>query len=557
MSNNNEQVKMIPLGGLGEVGKNMTLLEYHGQILIIDMGINFPEEDNPGVDYVIPNISYLKGREEDILGVIFTHGHYDHIGAVPYFLNKLGNPPIYGAPLTMGIIEKRQDDYPAQPKLNKTVIADGSHIELGPFKIEFFHQNHNIPHNLGLFIETPVGNILHSGDFKFDRKPQNGPSTNFEKLKELGERDVHLMLSDSTGAEIEGSSLSEQTISDSMEDIFQEATGRVIIATFSSLINRVQTIIELSEKYNRKVIIEGYGMSTNVEIARNLELLDIPEGILVDRNDASDLPDEETTIICTGAQGEERAALMKITNKKHRFFELKENDAVVFSSSVIPGNERSVQNLRDDILRQGADIYHYDMMDIHAKGHAQAEEIKELIEMIDPNYLIPFHGQYSMLVRHKELAEETGIPEETIIIENGEPAIITPQKVYEADDQINAKPVMVDGSGVGDVGGVVLHDRKELAESGIFVLIVALDEDSKKLLNSPDIISRGFVYLRESQDLLAETRKKTREIIKECSRSRKKSNAKHIKKDLEERIEDFLYSKTKRRPIVLPVVIEV
>ncbi len=553
----NEKGKVVPLGGLGEVGKNMTLLEYEGQILIIDMGLNFPEDDSPGVDYIIPNISYLKGRKEDILGVVFTHGHYDHIGAVPYFMNKLGNPALYGSPLTMGIIEQRQDDFPSQPKLNKTAVEDGSIIKLGPFKVEFFHQNHNIPQNLGLFIETPVGNILHTSDFKFDKTPQNGPSTDFKKLKEFSERGVHLMLSDSTGAEIEGSSLSEKTISENMEEIFQNAKGRIITATFSSLINRVQDIIELSEKYGRKVVIEGYGMKTNVELARNLGLISFSKGTLVERKNADSLPDNKTTIICTGAQGEERAALMRITQGQHRFFELRERDTVVFSSSVIPGNERSVQNLRDDILRQGADVYHYKMMDIHAKGHAQSEEIEEMIKLMKPNYLIPIHGQYSMLVRHKKIADKTGVPEKTVIIENGEPVELTPQKVYKTDEQINTKPVMVDGSGVGDVGGVVLYDRKELAESGIFVVIVVLDKKTKKLKNSPDIISRGFVYLRESQDLLAETRKKTREIIKEASRSRKTANSKKIKKEMEQKIEDFLYSKTRRRPIVLPVVIEV
>ncbi len=552
-----KKLKVIPLGGMGEVGKNMTLLEYERQILIIDMGLNFPEDDSPGVDYIIPNISYLKGRNKDILGVVFTHGHYDHIGAVPYFLNKIGNPPLYGSPLTMGIIEKRQEDFPNQPKLNKIVVEDGSKIELGPFKVEFFHQNHNIPHNLGLFIETPVGNILHTSDFKFDKTPQNGPATDFKKLEGFGKKGVHLMFSDSTGSEIEGSSLSEKTISENMENIFKSSKGRIITATFSSLINRVQDIFELSEKYGRKVVIEGYGMKTNIEIARNLGLMKIKKGSIIDPKKAGNIPDEKTTIICTGAQGEERAALMRITNGQHRFFGLRKGDTVVFSSSVIPGNERSVQNLRDDILRQGATVYHSKMMDVHAKGHAQSEEILKILEIIKPNFLVPVHGQYSMLVKHKELADATGIPQKTEILENGEVLILTPEKMFKSDETINVKSVMVDGSGIGDVGGVVLYDRKELAESGIFVVIVVLDRKTKKLQNSPDIISRGFVYLRESQDLLAQTRKKTRDIIKEATSSNKKAGAQEIKKEMERKIEDFLYSKTKRRPIVLPVVIEI
>lgn len=551
-----KNLRVIPLGGIGEVGKNMTVLEYEKQILIIDMGLNFPEDDSPGVDYVIPNISYLKGRNKDILGVVFTHGHYDHIGAVPYFLNKIGNPPLYASPLTMGIIEKRQEDFPNQPKLNKTVVEDGSTIELGPFKVEFFHQNHNIPHNLGLFIETPVGNILHTSDFKFDPTPQNGPASNFKKLGSFGRRGIHLMLSDSTGSEIEGHSLSEKTISKNMENIFQDAKGRILTATFSSLINRVQDIIELSEKYGRKVIIEGYGMKTNVEIARNLGLIKIKKGTILEPKKAGTIPDEKTTIICTGAQGEERAALVRITNGKHRFFKIRKGDTVVFSSSVIPGNERLVQNLHDDILRQGATVYHSKMMDIHAKGHAQSEELKKMIEIMKPNFLMPVHGQYSMLIKHKELAKNTQVSPKTEILENGEVGILTPEKFFKSKETVNAKSVMVDGSGIGDVGGVVLYDRKELAENGIFVVIVVIDKKTKKLQNSPDIISRGFVYLRESQDLLAQTRKKTREIIKTTVNSNKKAGAQEIKKDMERKIEDFLYTQTKRRPIVLPVVIE-
>ncbi len=556
MSQTEKKLRIIPLAGLGEVGRNMTLLEYEGQILIIDMGLNFPEEDSPGVDYIIPNISYLEERKRDILGVLFTHGHYDHIGAVPYFLNKLGNPPLYGSALSMGIIEKRQDEFPNQPKINKLIVEDGTKIEIGPFKVEFFHQNHNIPQNLGIFIETPVGNVLNTSDFKFDLTPQNGPATNFQKLEDFGKRGVHLMLSDSTGAEIDGSSLSEKTISENMEEIFKKAKGRIITATFSSLINRVQDIIELSEKYDRKVVIEGFSMKSNIELSRNLGLMNIKKGTIVDPKKAGDLPDEETTIICTGAQGEGGAALMRITNGRHRFFELKKGDTIVFSSSVIPGNERAVQNLRDDILRQGADIYHSKMMDIHAKGHAQREEITKMIQMLKPNFLVPIHGQYSMFIEHKRLADATGIPQKTVIMENGEVGILTPEKFYTTDEKINVKPVMVDGSGIGDVGGVVLHDRKELASSGIFAVIVVIDKKAKKLKNSPDIISRGFIYLRESQDLLAETRKKTREIIKE-SLQKKNVETKDIKKDMEKKIEDFLYTKTKRRPIVLPVVIEV
>ena len=555
MEEEQKRLRIVPLGGLGEVGKNMMALEWDKKILIIDAGLSFPEEKNPGIDYIIPNISYLKKRKKDILGIVFTHGHYDHIGAIPYIMDDLGNPPLFGSPLTLGILEKRQEEYPNQPKLKLNKVKDGSQINLGPFNIEFFHQNHNIPDNLGLFIETPVGNIVNTSDFKFDSTPTNAPPTDFDKIKSLGKKGVLLMLSDSTGAENEGRSLSEKTICENMEKIFKEAKGRLITATFASLINRIQDIIYLSEKYGRKVVVEGYGMQTNVEIARNLKLLKIKKGTIVTPKKALDLPDNKVTLICTGAQGEERAALVRIANGEHRSFHLKSNDTVVLSSSTVPGNERAVQNLRDDILRQGATVFHSKMMDIHAKGHANEEELKEMIKMLKPKFLIPIHGQYSMLIRHKEIAESTKVPKGVFVIENGEPALLSKDGIQLEKKKISSKPVLIDGSGIGDVGGVVLYDRQELAESGIFVVIVVRDKKEKTLKNSPDIISRGFIYLRNSQDMLAASRKKIREIMKESSQNN--YDVKKTKYLLKKKLESFLYSRTKRRPIVVPVVIEV
>lgn len=553
---NEERLKIVPLGGLGEVGRNMTLLEWKEKAIIIDMGLSFPEEKTPGVDYIIPNIAYLKKNSAKILGVVITHGHYDHIGAIPYILDKIGNPPLYGSPLALGITQKRQEEFPNRPKLQLNKMENGSQISLGPFSVEFFHQNHNIPDNYGLFIETPIGNIVHTSDFKFDPTPTNAPPTDFKKLKEMGKRGVLMLMSDSTGAESEGKSLSEKVIEENLEKIFKKANGRIIASTFASLINRVQDIISLSEKYGRKVAIEGYGMKTNIEISQNLKFIKCKKGTIISSDKAERYKDHQITILSTGAQGEGNAALMRILSGQHRHFHLKKGDAVVLSSSVIPGNERAVQNLKDDIMRQGADIFHSQMMDIHAKGHAQEEELREMIRMMKPRFFMPIHGQYSMMANHVKIAKEEGILKNNIALtDNGHVISFSKEKLHVAQKPVPVNPVMIDGSGIGDVGGVVLHDRMELAESGIFVVIVAIDKSTRKVKNSPDIISRGFIYLRESQMLLTEVRKKVIDII---SSSRKtKKTAKEIKPEIKTKIESFLYSKTGRRPMVLPVVIEV
>ncbi len=554
--NSTKGLKVVPLGGLGEVGRNMMVVEWEESAIIVDMGLNFPEEKTPGVDYIIPNISYLQKNPKKILGLFLTHGHYDHIGAIPYLLDKVGNPPIFGSPLTLGIVKKRQEEFPLQPKLQTYEIKAGEKVELGVFCVEFFHQNHNIPEGNGLLIRTPMGNIVNTSDFKFDVTPTNAPPTDIEKLKDIGERGVLLLMSDSTGAEAEGRSLSEKTIEANLEKIFQKAKGRIITATFASLLNRIQDIITLSEKYNRKVVIEGYGMKTNIEIARNLKLIKTKKGTIISADKGLNANDNELTILSTGAQGEGNAALMRILSKQHRHFRLKKGDTVVLSSSVIPGNERAVQNLKDDIMRQGADIYHSQMMDIHAKGHAQQEELRDMINLMKPQYFMPIHGQFSMMANHAKIAEEEGIAKENIaLIDNGYVILIDEKGMRTSKSSLPVTPVMVDGSGVGDVGGVVLHDRMELADSGIFVVIAVIDKKTRKIKNSPDIISRGFIYLRESQELLTEARKKVMGIVSEAEKEKKP--VKDIKNDIKSRIENFLFSKTKRRPMVLPVVIEV
>ncbi len=551
-------LRIIPLGGLGEVGLNMILLEYGRDILIIDMGFGFPGEDMPGIDCVIPNISYLRGKEKNILGAIITHGHYDHIGAIPYIIPKIGSIPMYGSCLTKGLILKRQEDFPNQPKLNIETVKDGSRIKLGPFRIEFFRQNHNIPDNLGLFIETPVGNLLHTSDFKFDESPVNEPPTDFEKLKNIGKKGVLLLMSESTGAEEEGHSLSEKTIFENLDKIFEKTKGRIIAASFASLINRIQQLITLSERYKRKVAIEGYSMKTNVEIAQNLKRINAQKGTIIKSKDIGKFPDSQITVICTGAQGEEGAVFMRIANREHKFIHLKKEDTIIFSSSVVPGNERTVQILKDEFHRQGAKVFHYRMMDIHASGHARQEELKQMLRIMSPKFFLPIYGQYSMLVRHAELAEEEGIPKKNIVVaENGQVVNLSRNRIFKEKKEVPSNYVMVDGLGIGDVGEVVLRDRHTLAEDGMFVIVVVVDRQAGKVKGSPDIISRGFVYLRESKELLKETRRRVIGIVNRAAGSGGAVNWSYVKNELRNRIGQFLFSKTKRRPMILPVVIEV
>ena len=551
-------IQVLPLAGLGEVGRNMTLLEYKGKILIIDMGLKMPEDDMPGIDYVIPNIKYLKGKEKNIVGVVFTHGHYDHIGAVPYLIGKLHYPIMFASGLTKGIIIRRQQDFPFQKKLNIHKVKDGDEVKLGPFSVEFFKQNHNIADNMGLFIKTPMGNIVHTSDFKFDPTPIYDKPTDFNRLKRLGQRGVLLLMSDSTGAEEEGHSLSEKTIMENLEKIFIESKGKIIAATFGSLINRIQQLITLSEKYKRYVAIDGHTMRTNVEICKKLGYIKTKRGTIINPKSMQKYPDNKITLICTGAQGEEQAVLMRVANMEYPYLKIRKGDAVIFSSSVIPGNERTVQRLKDELYRQKAKVYHYKMMDIHASGHARREELRQMIELMKPKFFMPVHGQYSMLVNHAELAQECGVPEKNIaILDNGDALIIQKSGIKIEKEKAPSNYVMVDGLGIGDFGEVVLRDRQALATDGIFVIITVVSNETGKVVGSPDIISRGFVYLRKSQNLLAETRRKTIEIVNQAAGQGRSVNWAYVKNILRNKLGDFLFLKTKKRPMILPVVIEV
>ncbi|MFH1643175.1 MAG: ribonuclease J [Patescibacteria group bacterium] len=555
-----QKINIIPLGGLGEVGRNMTLLEYQDQILVIDMGLSFPEETMHGIDYVIPNITYLKEKKKNIVGAVFTHGHYDHIGAVPHIIDKVWrrNLPIYASPLTKGIIMKRQKDFPNMPPLILNDVKNGSKIKIGVFQVEFFKQNHSIPDNMGLIITTPIGRIIHTSDFKFDLHPVNDEPTDFNKLKRIGSSPTLLLMSDSTGAEQEGHSFSEEEVFKNLEIIFEKSKGKIITATFSSLLNRIQQVITLSEKYGRKVLVEGYSMKANTEISKYLGYLKSKKGTLVKKGGIRNIPDNKLTIVCTGAQGETSAALMRIVNKENKSIKLRKNDVVILSSSIVPGNERAVQFLKDNILRQGADVFHYKMMDIHAGGHGLREELKTILEIIKPRFFMPIHGQHSMLISHSKLAQSIGIPEKNIAVaENGQVLELTNSRFFISDKSVPSEPVMVDGLGVGDVGEVVLKDRQILAEDGMFVIVVIIDRKTGRVKGSPDIISRGFVYLRESKNLLKETRGKVIDIINKTTGSGNAVNLTNVKEEIRKKIGLFFLTKTQRKPMILPVIIEV
>lgn len=561
----NENLKIVPLGGLGEVGRNMMVLEYKDDIVIIDMGVRFREEDMPGIDYIIPNIAYLKGKEKYIRGIIITHGHFDHTGAIPYIIDKLGNPPIYTTPLTKMMILKRHEEFPNLPKLEiHTVIKEFTHevqkFNLGTyFSVEPFHVNHTIPDSVGLAISTPVGTILHTCDFKFDFTPVGDYPTDLNVYSNIGAKGVLALLSDSTGSEQPGHTISESVVLENLNEIFEATKGRLIISTFSSLLTRIQQIILLAEKHNRKVVIEGYSMKSSVEIAKELGYIKMEKGTIIDVKNIDDYPPEKIIILCTGAQGDGGAALMRIANREHRFVQLRKNDTVVFSSSVVPGNERTVQFLKDLIARQGAKIFHYKMMDIHASGHAQIEDLKLMISLIKPKFFIPIHGQFYMLQSHAELAKGMGYTDDKIgLSENGDIIELNKEKLSIAKQVVPVNYVMVDGLGVGDVGEVVLRDRRVLAEDGMFVIITILDAKTGRVRGNPDIISRGFVYLRESKEMLSEVRKRTKYIVEKSASGRDaEMNYEYVKDNVREKIGQFLFQQTQRRPMILPVVIEI
>ena len=570
-----EGLRVFALGGLEEVGRNMSILEYGDNILIIDMGLQFPEEDMPGIDYIIPNTSYLRGKEKNIVGVVITHAHYDHIGGIPHLIPRLGNPPIYGTDLTLAIIKKRQEEYKdISSKLELHQITKDSKLSLGVFNLEFFNVSHNIPAAVGVIVHTPEGIVIHTGDFKIDERSDVAGTTDLEKLAKISEQKPLLLMSDSTNASQSGKQLSEIDIVTDLEEVVRSAKGRLIFGTFSSLLGRLNEIIQLGAKYKRKVIIEGRSMKINIEIAKELGYITIPKGTVIPVEDMKNYKNHEIMILATGAQGEDRAVLMRIANHEHRFIEVEPGDTFVFSSSVIPGNERTVQRLTDKLYREGVEVINYRMMDIHAGGHARQEDLQKIIELVRPKFVMPIEGNHSFLCIHGKIAKKAGLSDEQIMIaDNGQVIECVGGVCKKTKEKVPTDYVFVDGLGVGDVGDVVLRDRQMLAQDGMFVVIATFDSKTRRLRGNADLISRGFVYMRESKELQIEVGKLVRSIVEHSAgnpralRAEQSSydgnhaggeiNWAYIKDNIREEVGEFLYHKTHRHPMVIPVVIEV
>ncbi|MFH1456630.1 MAG: ribonuclease J [Patescibacteria group bacterium] len=551
-----DKLRIIPLGGCEEVGRNMTIFEYKSDIVIIDMGLQFPEENMPGIDYIIPNTEYLKGKEKNIRGVVFTHGHMDHIGAAPILLERLGNPLVAGSKLTVHMIKGRQEDYKKGSSKNiKTKLIDSFNytLKLGNFKVKFFPVAHSIMEAMGIILETPLGTIIHPGDWKIDKEKNKG-KTGYEHLVKF--RKPTVLMLESLGVHYNKPAVPEDEMYKNIEKLVASAPGRVIIGTFSSNIERIKVVLEMAEKYGRKVSVDGFSMKTNIQIAKNLGIVKFDLRSLIDIKKTLDLLDNKVIIMCTGAQGEENAVLDRIANGVHRFIKFKKTDTVIFSSSVIPGNERTVQRIKDLIYRQSDNVIHSEIMDIHSGGHATASDVKEMIKIINPTYFIPVYANHYMLKEAAKLAKELGYTDKNIFIpDNGSVFELDKKQMKILDKKVAADPVFVDGLGISNLQNVVLRDRQILAEEGMVVVITTLVRHSGKLVHNPDIISRGFVYLKENKELIDLTRKKVRHIVDD--RKTKEIDADFLKNKIRNDIGQFLFSKTGKRPMVLPVVIEV
>lgn len=550
------QLKFIPLGGLEEIGRNCSYFEYGNEIVIVDVGIQFPEEATPGVDFIIPNVSSLENRKKDIRAIILTHGHFDHIAAIHYLIEKLGNPPILTSAFTKAIVEKRHEEFPNAPKLNFITVKNGSKIPISEhLTADFFSVGHTIPEALGFILNTPAGKMVNFGDFRLDID-SNGKPTNLDIFYRLAEEKIHSIFIDSTNSDSPGFSASERVVEENLNNILKNARGRVIIATFSSLVDRLLAIIKTAYLIGRKVAVNGRSMKNNLEIAKQLGYFKEVKDQIVPLEDLNKFPDEKVIILTTGAQGESNAGLMKIVSGEHKTVRLKEHDTIVFSSSVVPGNERSVQFLQDNIARQVDEVYNSKFLDIHASGHAHREDIKLILEIIKPKFVIPIHGYYFKRKSLIKISREAGMSaDQVIMMDNGEVAEITEKDFRVTQEKVPSSYVMVDGLGVGDVEEVVLRDRLNLAQEGMVVAVVAIDRRSNRVLKNPDIISRGFIYIKENQEMLEDMRRKIRAIISRMP-AHQEIDADYLKTLIREQIGQFLYTKTKRRPMVLPVIIE-
>ena len=553
------KLRIIPLGGLNEIGKNLTVIEYADEIIIVDCGLGFPDEDMLGIDLVIPDFAYLEENAHKIRGMVLTHGHEDHIGAIPYFLRRI-NTPIYGTRLTLGIIKNKLEEHvlPFEPSLN--CVEAGDTVKLGSsFSVEFIHTNHSIADACCLAITTPVGVIVHSGDFKLDITPIDGEMMNITRLGEIGKKGVLLLMCESTNAERPGYTPSEKKVGKSLEYIFTtNPTKRIVIATFSSNVHRVQQIINVSARHGRKVAITGRSMMNIIGAAVELGYMHLPEGVLVDINDIKRFKPEELTLITTGSQGEPMSALYRMAFSEHSQVTLGQNDLVVLSSSAIPGNEKLVGRIINELSKNGVSVLHDAVVEVHVSGHACQEELKLMHALIRPKFFMPVHGEYRHLAAHRELALDMGTPDENIFISDIGKVLELDRKSAKFAGTVPSGKILVDGYGVGDVGNIVLRDRRHLAQDGLIVVVASIDVASGLVLSGPEIISRGFVYVRESEELMDEARQIAADAINDCLNlnSRRTPDRMELKAKLRDELTKFLYAKTKRKPMVLPVIMD-
>ena len=554
------KLRIIPLGGQEEVGRNMTVFEYEDNIVVLDMGLQFPEEDMPGIDYIIPDTHYLRGKEKNIKAVILSHGHLDHIGAAPHILPILGWPPVYASKLTLTLVKKRLEESNLTQYLKAREIQSVNEtLTFGQMKIGFFEVSHSIMDALGIIIQTPFINVVNLGDWRYDLDPVSGPKTDFSHLAKWNTKTApSVLMMESLGSTTEGSQLSEREVLNNIRNIIVKAPGRIIVGAFSSMIERVGQLINVAEELGKKVALDGYSMKTNMEIAKEIGYLKFKPSTLIDIKNVHDYPPQKIVIICTGAQGEDRAALMRIANGEHKWVKVEKSDTIIFDSSVIPGNERTIQRLKDSLYRQGADVIHKEIMDVHSGGHAFIEDIKLLINQVKPHYLLPTYANHYLLREAAKVAESIGFPKERIfILDNGSVMELDGQGLRVSKEKIPIEYIFVDGLGVGDISNVVIRDRQLMSADGMFVIIAVVDSQTGRVKGEPDIISRGFVYMKDSKDLLRQARKKIKETIIQSSTPGDEINWVYIRNNLRDKIGKFLYVKTRRRPMILPVIVEI
>ena len=550
----NSKIKIIPLGGLEAIGMNITVFEYEDEIIVVDCGLSFPDDDMLGIDLVIPDITYLKDNADKVKAFIITHGHEDHIGSLPYVLKEI-NAPIYATKLTLGIIEGKLKEHGIEKLVKKKVVKHGQTVTLGSFKVEFIKVNHSIADAAGLAITTPAGIIVHSGDFKIDYTPMFGDTTDLTRFGELGKKGVLAVMADSTNALRPGFTPSERNVGKTIDHIFAENTKqRIIIATFASNVDRVRHIINTAAKYNRKVIVEGRSMVNIINTATELGYLEVPEGTLIDIEEMKSYTDEQLVLITTGSQGESMAALSRMAASIHKKVTIKPGDTIIFSSSPIPGNEKAVTKVINELSMLGANVIFHDT---HVSGHACEEEIKLIYSLLKPKYSIPLHGEYRHLKGQAEIAESMGVDKENIfILSSGDVLNLSQSEAYVSDTRVPAGGILVDGLGVGDVGNIVLRDRQNLAENGIIIVVMTFEKYSNQLLAGPDMVSRGFVYVREAENLLEEARATVNDAVLDCI-DRNVTDWGKIKMVVKETLSDYLWKKIKRNPMILPIIMEV